>query len=532
VGKRIILIISSGLIFIALIGSIVYCINLSKQPEEEDFNLFGDKVKPLEKTNITFYFQAFSPEYQIEEPENVREVLDEIERRTLDQLNIYIDIKWVWYRYDDFINHIKSIVSSGQPCDAFGYTVQPYGSGKYDLLSLNQEEMLLDIGSLLPRYAPSLYSKYSSKELDAATIDKKLVAIPNRFIKTDKKCLVVRDDLIDKYGIKGFDGYSDVEAFLRAVKANDSDFTPLSIKDTTIGLFAEEYGYAILDYKLGMVYKWSDPTMRIMSWENTSEYKTALDRLNNWYKSGLIGTQWSFDLPKDEDIYSGKFAAFIAEEGTEHDFNKVLASNGIKDFKYREFPINQSFSSARSNPIENAIVINSQSKNAKMVLKFIEWLNSSQDNYDLFLYGIKGRHFDLKDNKYLVLKSSKNEIPYINWPGREFFKNIEFDRPGENDFNDYKIRYKNTIEAKTQYPPHIGFKIDNTKISGILNQYMITRGFAYKNMEKKIQNGDYSEKSIEEYINSQKESGMDGSVMEIQKLIDGWNKEKIEVELE
>ena len=30
---------------------------------------------------------------------------------------------------------------------------------------------------------------------------------------------------------------------------------------------------------------------------------------------------------------------------------------------------------------------------------FINWLQSSQENYDSLMYGIKGKHYTLEDNK-------------------------------------------------------------------------------------------------------------------------------------
>ncbi|MEN2773510.1 hypothetical protein [Acetivibrio clariflavus] len=47
------------------------------------------------------------------------------------------------------------------------------------------------------------------------------------------------------------------------------------------------------------------------------------------------------------------------------------------------------------------VAVASNSKNPERVLMFLEWLHKSQENYDLFRYGIKDRHYGLKGENFL-----------------------------------------------------------------------------------------------------------------------------------
>ncbi len=49
--------------------------------------------------------------------------------------------------------------------------------------------------------------------------------------------------------------------------------------------------------------------------------------------------------------------------------------------------------------MENIIGISAKSENAEDVLRFIEWVHASQENYDLFVYGIEGKDYTIENGR-------------------------------------------------------------------------------------------------------------------------------------
>ena len=120
------------LIFIFIIGT-------GCQKKTGSLDLFGDGMKSekLEQANLNFFFSE-----RLYRVDDIREVLDEIEKRAAKTLNIKLNFNFIpmtMYR-----EKIKKIVASGEDCDMYEYSTN---DNMDELQYLCDNGLALDISS-------------------------------------------------------------------------------------------------------------------------------------------------------------------------------------------------------------------------------------------------------------------------------------------------------------------------------------------------------------------------------------------------
>lgn len=484
---------------------------LEKELQITDVSASEDTGKENSGANtiLTFYLEA-------QEPKVEKEVLDHVANKTLKALNTTIDFEYVWQPSEAYLTKIRQVIAAGSPCDAF------YFSSYFPvpLKSLVADGTALDITELFPDYAPKYYSRFAPEELKAASVKDKVYAVPHRWPSTARRCAIVREDLMSKYNIPEIRSYEDYDVYLRTIKANEPDMFPMSFYETAIGLFAEANGYVILDYALGIVYKWDDPEMKLEVWEQTPAFRKGLDTIRHWTESGYMLKGAEVGEIDETKIASGKWASLISTQGSELEYNALVRGRG-KDFTYKAYPLYPDKVSERSSPMGGTFVLSAKSKNADLVLSFIEWLQSEQENYDSLMYGVMDKHYQLKGDLIQLPAGVKPQESCYTWPWHWPFQNIDNERGEASSAPDAVAKYRESIEQSTKYPPHMGFVPD---VEAVIDVVTLRRTSFYST-EQKIYTGTLSEKDIETYIDEQKQYGVGKMIAHVQKQLDEWKAE-------
>jgi putative aldouronate transport system substrate-binding protein len=506
--KKLILIIVAILVVAGLAGALaVYLINRGVQAsEDEEFIPSAGKldVSRLKDEKITIYFENRANTV-------MPDVLAAVNEKLRSELKTELAFEMIWENPDQYYAKIKEDMAAGKPCDAFSYSSYfPASLGQ-----LAKDGLARELTSDLTKYAPNYIGKFSSEDIKAISTDGKIYAIPYRIPAASIKCAIVRDDLMTRYNIPEIKSYKDFEVYLNAVKKNDPDLIPLNYWDTTLGLFSEINGYAVLDYEIGLVYKWDDPSMKVMAWEQTPDFADGIRTIQDWYDKQYLIQNMGIAQIDENMITSGKWASFIGNWGDEFNYNGILALGGIRNYKYIAYPLYNGIS-PRNSPLENALVINPKSAQSDRVLMFINWLQSKQENYDLLMYGVKGRNYtDMGD--YIVPPEDVDEQDsFFNWGWRAPFRNIEYERANFSGLKEEVVRYNKVIEEKTKYLPSIGFLPDFSAVSDLITM----RRLGFTELDQKVYNGILGKNDIDDFIKEQKENGVQNIIDEIQKQLD------------
>ena len=511
--KKVILKIAVIIIVVGLVGVLaVFLANRASQTsEEEEFIPSAGKidVSSLKQAKIIIYLESRSNSV-------MPDVLAAVNEKLRAELKTELEFQMIWDTPDQFLSRVRKDTASGVQCDAFFYSSSYFPTS---LRQLVKEGLAKDLTTDLTKYAPDYISQFSSDELKAISINGKLYAIPYRIPTATRKCVMVRDNLMAKYNIPEIKNYKDFEVYLDAVKKNESNIIPLDYWDTTIGLFSEVNGYAVLDYELGLVYKWNDPDMKLMAWEQTPEFADGIKKIKEWYEEGYLIKNYGVAEIDAGVISSGRWSSFIGNWGDEFWYNSVLAAHGIKDYRYVAYQLNDGIS-ARNSPLESSLVVNEKSTQSDRVLMFINWLQSRQENYDLLMYGVKGKNYTDMGDYIVPAEVSSEEDSFLNWGWRGPFRNIMYERANFSGLKEDIARYDQVIEEKTRYSPAAGFVPDYSSLQDIVT----LRRMGYNDMDQKVYTGTLEENDTEEFIKEQKDNGTQKLVDEAQKQLDNFRK--------
>ena len=506
--KKLFILITAILIIAAITGAIIK-ISIDRGMDENEGDEFipaADRfdVKDLEDTKLTIYIQG-------EMNQATTGVLEAVNSKLRDELKTELAFEFVWDYPENYLNAVRRAVSSGSPCDAFYYSTY----FPTTLQALATEGLAKNLTDAFPQYAPDYYNKFSMEDIAAAAVDGKLYAIPSSIPSANRKCVIVRSDIMERYNIQEIRNYADYEVYLEAVKSKEPNLIPMIYWDTTLGLFSDVNGYVILDYELGLVYKWDSPTIKLEAWEQTVGFADGLNKIKSWQDKGYLTKNVGISSIDEHIIKSGKWASFIGSCGDEMQYNAILMANGIVDYKYVSYQLHEGFS-ARSSPLGSGLIVNDKSAQADRVLMFINWLQSEQENYDLLMYGIKGIHYVEKKDYITPPEGVSIENSFLEWTWKAPFRNMDYERANFPGLKEQIKIYSEIIDKNTKYPPHMGFNPDLSSMSSIIS----LRRMSFARLDQSVYMGNFEQSKIEEYIKDQKESGVDNIVLQVQQQLD------------
>lgn len=465
--------------------------------------------KQLGRETLTFYLPGY-------EPDGSKKIISEMEKRLADTLNVKLDFKWI--SKDIYFKTVKDELESGKRIDACILAKDDYHD---EIGELAKEDKLADLTKLLEKETPKLFNLYCKEERENVTYAGKLLAIPAHFPTSNRISVVVRDNIlksIEETQISNFDNFTNVLGHI--VSQTNALATLLDLK--MIDVFAEAYGYVHLGNYL--VYKWSDPEMKLIPWEQTPEFKESIDTLIKWKETGYVFNYNNmskkfgpYGQPSINLFSSEASAATMLTTWKNAQYYKEILET--PEDKVTIFPLYEDQYTQK--PIDTvAVAINKNSKNIERVIRFLNWIQSSQENYDLFMYGIKDENYVLDNGKIVYLP---NKIKYYGWEGSEAFLNINLQREQPEVGFTSKEEYLSAVEKNSKYPPSFGFKLETSTIQAFID----SRNKNYDDLQEKItfENTDKL-RNVDDFIQQQKNAGVDKLVSSAQEQLHKWKIQK------
>jgi len=231
-----------------------------------------------------------------------------------------------------------------------------------------------------------------------------------------------------------------------------------------------------------------------------------------WSRSALVNK-----VSSKESFINGKSASAIVNLATANGtYTSIVATHPEWDVKVYDgmngkgIPIKPY--------IQNGMGINAKSRNPERALMFLDLVKNDQEYADLVKYGIKGVHYDLTSEGYVVpLKDSAN-YPIdgnCNWGWRDdkLFRQVEGGIPNYNEI-------RSGWEKVALTHPVQNFTFDDTKVknevAAVTNLWktdfkVVVMGFT-----------DDPEAEVAELIEKYKTAGNDAIIAEQQSQIDAY----------
>ncbi|HEY5560467.1 MAG TPA: extracellular solute-binding protein [Clostridiaceae bacterium] len=374
-------------------------------------------------------------------------------KEVADKSNLNIDLNFKWLSTDDYYKNIEdTLTNSATPIDAFivGGSDDPNG---LSYAKLARKGELLDLTTLFPANCSNIIKNLTKDDLDAIKVKGRIYAIPSISPITNSDGIIVREDLMKKYNLSDINSLDDLGVYLADVAKDEKGIVPLTTIPFDTSFYARLYGYAVLDNYTSIVYKYDDPKMKLIPWEDTDAFRDVMTKLTGWIKKGYL-------MSPQENTLTEAAAYFNSYNYVEKDSTMDFAFNG-GSVAVHTYLFGKDLPLIKLNPIatvsdNGGIAISSRSKNAVRTLKFLNWVQGSKDNDNLLVYGRPGKDYTLVNGQ---MSYPSNEMLYLLWNSSPF-KNINYELDKTS---------VNTLNSRLEYAPSKGFFPDYFQMQDAAN---------------------------------------------------------------
>jgi putative aldouronate transport system substrate-binding protein len=335
---------------------------------------------------------------------------------------------------------------------------------------------------------------------------------------------IIRKDLREKYNIPEIKDLSGFEAYLEAVTTGEKGMAGFVGRGGAGGLdFDLAFGPDVLNIGSDMaVFAEIDPDIKPYKAANkltSDSFKKRMEWLKKAYKNGWIPRDILTIRDENTLLASGKAAALCNDMWTVNSLGPIVRAyipgGELETFTFRDY----SMPMIRMTKVNNFACISSTSNNKERAMMFLDWMRASKENYELYMYGIKGKHWNpIGDNQYELPEGvDPAKKPYN--PSPWWAKVMQFDRLDKLSEPGFLHIYNQVVDAKYTTPELINFSFDSEPVK----TEWVQVGAAYAEIMGPIGQGiNDSEADYLAAIKRFDELGMQKIIDEIQRQLDAW----------
>lgn len=309
--------------------------------------------------------------------------------------NIKVSFAWQTETTDAYQQKIGVAIASQDLPDAFIVNEQ-------QLKQLVKADLIADLTDVYANNASEqikgIYDSYEDRVLGRATFDGKLYALPNTSIGGQHAFTWIRQDWLDKLGLEVPTTLDELEAVAKAFMEKDPDgnnkadtvgFTALPTLtgynsnhtlDPILGVFHAYKGQFIADASGNVAYSSTLPEM-----------KTALGKLQEMYKSGLIDKEFAIRKDANELIASNKVGILLGPWWAPYSPLGDSVKNDMKaEWKPYSAPLDTEgkLNVFDQDPTSSFLVVNKKYKNPEAVVKILNTETAANRSLDPDAVGI------------------------------------------------------------------------------------------------------------------------------------------------
>jgi putative aldouronate transport system substrate-binding protein len=350
--------------------------------------------------------------------------------------------------------------------------------------TLRTQGSLAILDDYFDQYGPKLKEAITDKILDANKWDGHLYGIPVPGHYNITSGVVLRQDLLEKYGAAAPDpmvGWPSLEPYLQAIADNEADMIPFAYDPSYPPMWEGVLLKRTMGYwqgtnsKTGIIIPDISAGRTLLDIETVPEMVATAQLMRSWWEKGLINKT---DLPSasgtanllTDYFYPGKLAAVSVNEPNYlyYDYQKTMrASNPdatLKGYDMSGIQVGR-YKGVGQLKQGNFIVFNAVAPEEQLVAatQFFNWLVSSQDNIDLWLLGQDGVNYkkepDMRYSEIEGVDPTKNfrRAWYVGGiPGRFHREPVDLPQDAIEE-----ARWADT-ESNFDFDPYENFYVDTS----------------------------------------------------------------------
>jgi putative aldouronate transport system substrate-binding protein len=327
----------------------------------------------------------------------------------------------------------------------------------------------------IKKYCPTWYADNADK-LPSATVGSKIYALPQSNPSYNAPSMMLRKDLMDKYGIKEVKNFVDLDNYFAAIKKNEPGMTPFALDTGLTSWLTGAYAFgatglmapggpnctSVVCFKKGddpnykMYRTWEQPELAkflktMKDFKNkgywTQDVLANPVPLNQAFRAGTTSVAWATGMPEPVNSTYSEMKVLLPEAQI-YVFEVGSADN---------IPIDT------YSPMGGATSFPRNSKNYERSLMLAELLYTNEELTRLFKYGILNEDYTLNDKGEAKVLDPENGFNFYT----AMTSHTKFDFPPEGGNYPGYDQLKDSLKAREQQNPFVGFGLDTTNISDI-----------------------------------------------------------------
>jgi len=377
-----------------------------------------------------------------------------------------------------------------------------------------------DLTDLLPVKAPKYYSGLG-KYWNATKVNGKIYAAINEQIFARSRMTGIPFDIVEKAGI-------DLpEMSRRALSGNESlldlDYEMRKmikpvIDDTYVMTAAGEQLVSqanLWDSPTGVIgsVRHDDAALKVFNQYDTPEFKNLLKYNRKLIDEGLL---FNVDKTRTSEgtrtvMAEGKNINVIANGGTYKPGGQEQLAKRWQ-YLYLEVQMSPAFLTT-GGIIATMLGVSSGSENVDKAVEWFEQINTDQDLYMLYHYGIEGKHYSVTDDGFMKVAEGSNYLRGVPWAMGNQFLQIPVEGQPKDVWEKTKILNESGVPS-----PLLGFSFDAVpvqsemgQVKAVVDEYVGTLVDGSRDIEE-----------YDDFLKKLKAAGSDRIIVELQKQIDAW----------
>lgn len=295
---------------------------------------------------------------------------------------------------------LSLLVASAEPYDAI--TIPGTSAYKALYSDYAKRGALVDLGPLIDKYGPNIKASISEESLNAAKVDGKLYAIPVKTLNNVASSLVIRQDWLDKLGLKMPATTDELVAVLKAFKEKDPGGNgALNIPLSMAGSNAMEVN---LSGAFGLTNSWNEVDGKLLPRALDPSYKDYVTFMNDLFKQGLLDKEFAINQAAtvNEKFTSGRVGVIAVNWASVPTLTDALVKNH-PNAQMVYMPTlkgpNGKFGLSEPTGFDRITFIPKASKNTEDAIK---WINAKldKDTFRNTAIGEENKHYTFKDGAY------------------------------------------------------------------------------------------------------------------------------------
>lgn len=256
--------------------------------------------------------------------------------------------------------------------------------------------------------SPNL-KKFEGTNIENGIVDGRIYAIPAKRSIISKHCAFIRQDLLEKAGLKMPTTAAEFEAVLKAFKKLQPDIYPYELINTATNSYDLEFG-ADLIIKSFLKTNISDLDYQTKAPYLLPGYKDGIAFLNKLFNEGLVDPEFALDTGDTkftQNLTNGKVGFYIYDTETMYGGNETskeaLLEKNVKGAKMVPMLGLKNSAGKYMHPVyaENGYYImvpkTSKKDSAAAAVKYLDWMTTAAGG-KLVNWGVEGVHYKLDKN--------------------------------------------------------------------------------------------------------------------------------------